>query len=378
MPFLILSRQGLADLQAAGPIRDALWFNPGLLSDSEIAQLRREGVTLNVLPQQIAATSAAQRDAAANSLAGNATLWVEHAGADAATSTFRRTLQKAQDIAQERAEKLARVAARRIRRYAAGDSVAIIVPYMSYGSADCLTLRGRVLKDEGFRPPDPAHSGLRNLVELYKRLGSDEVPGATLQASFGGIEQTIVTDDSGYFHAAIRLPQPLASGGWHTVRLRLQNPAPRTGPPAEAEARVLAADPGALIIRTSAFFGPWDRHNFAFRLIERLKRGEHIDDVSDRAIISPTYVPDLVHATLDLLLDRETGIRHLANAGEVSWHDLARSLAERTGHDPRRIVAIPVPASNTSLSSAHGLALRPLEIALDDFITHSHPLAELA
>ena len=147
---------------------------------------------------------------------------------------------------------------------------------------------------------------------------------------------------------------------------------------AEAEARVLSANADSLVIRTSTFFGPWDRHNFAFRLIERLKRGEHIDDVGDRAIISPTYVPDLVHATLDLLLDRETGIRHLANAGEVSWHDLARSLAERTGHDPRRIVAIPVPASNTSLSSAHGLALRPLEIALDDFITHSHPLAELA
>lgn len=147
---------------------------------------------------------------------------------------------------------------------------------------------------------------------------------------------------------------------------------------AEAEARVLAANADSLVIRTSTFFGPWDRHNFAYGLIERLKRGEHIDDVGDQAIVSPTYVPDLVHATLDLLLDCETGIRHLANAGEVSWHDLARSIAERTGHDPRRVSAAPVAASNTSLSSGHGLALRPLEIALDDFITHSRPLAELA
>lgn len=239
MPFLILSRQGLADLQTAGPIRDTLWLNPGLLSDTEMAQLRSVGVTLNVLPQRIDPASAAQRDAVANSLAGSATLWVEHAAADAAASTFRRTLQKAQHIAQDRAGKLARVAARRIRRYATGDGVAIIVPYMSYGSADCLTLRGRVLKDEGFQPPDSSHSGLRNLVELYKRLGSDEVPGATLRASFGGIEQTIVTDDSGYFHAAFRLPQALASSGWHAVRLTLQDPAPRAGAPAEAEARVL-------------------------------------------------------------------------------------------------------------------------------------------
>jgi phosphatidate phosphatase APP1 len=239
MPFLIFTRQGLANLQAAGPIRDALWLNPGLLSDSEMAQLRSAGITLNVLPQPIDPASAAKRDAVANSLAGGATLWVEHAAADAAASTFRHTLQKAQHIAQDRAGKLARVVARRIRRYAAGDGPAIIVPYMSYGSADCLTLRGRVLKDEGYAPPDASHSGLRNLVELYKRLGSDEVPGATLHASFNGIEQTIVTDDSGYFHAAFRLPQPLASSGWHTVRLTLQDPAPRAGPPAEAEARVL-------------------------------------------------------------------------------------------------------------------------------------------
>ena len=147
---------------------------------------------------------------------------------------------------------------------------------------------------------------------------------------------------------------------------------------AEAEARVLAANQDALIIRTSAFFGPWDRHNFAFDIIARLKRGEPIDNVADAAIVSPTYVPDLVHATLDLLLDGQTGIRHLANDGEVSWHDLARDLAKRTGHDPRRITAAPVIPSNTSLRSGHGLMLRPLDAALEDFVAHSRPLAELA
>lgn len=238
MPFLILSRQGLADLQAAGPVRDALWLNPGLFSDAEIAQLQGEGVTVNLLPQQIDPASAAQRETALRSLAGKSTLWVEHVADDSARTTFRHTLQRAQDIAQDHAEKVARAAARRIRRHAASDDAAIIVPYMSYGAADCLTLRGRVLKDEGFRQPDPSHSGLRNLVELYKRLGSDEVPGAVLQASFGGIEQDLVTDDSGYFHAALQLPQPLAAG-WHTVRLTLKEPAPRAGQPAQAEARVL-------------------------------------------------------------------------------------------------------------------------------------------
>jgi dTDP-4-dehydrorhamnose reductase len=147
---------------------------------------------------------------------------------------------------------------------------------------------------------------------------------------------------------------------------------------AEAEARVLTTNADSLVVRTSAFFGPWDRHNFLFHIIDRLKRGEHIDDVGEHAVVSPTYVPDLVHATLDLLLDRATGIRHLANSGEVSWHDLARNIAERTGHDPRRITGSGAAPTNTSLTSGHGTLLRPLDHALDDFVRHSRPLAELA
>jgi dTDP-4-dehydrorhamnose reductase len=34
---------------------------------------------------------------------------------------------------------------------------------------------------------------------------------------------------------------------------------------AEGERRVLTANPAALVIRTSAFFGPWDDHNFVTR-----------------------------------------------------------------------------------------------------------------
>ena len=95
---------------------------------------------------------------------------------------------------------------------------------------------------------------------------------------------------------------------------------------AEAETRLLAIDADALIIRTSAFFGPWDRYNFLFDTIEKLQRGEEVV-ASDRTIVSPTYVPDLVHATLDLLLDGERGIWHLTNQGAISWHELAREAA---------------------------------------------------
>ena len=42
---------------------------------------------------------------------------------------------------------------------------------------------------------------------------------------------------------------------------------------ADAETRVLGADPDALVIRSSAFFGPWDDHNFVTRALDAMRRG---------------------------------------------------------------------------------------------------------
>src|SRR5829696_4427323 len=86
---------------------------------------------------------------------------------------------------------------------------------------------------------------------------------------------------------------------------------------AEAERRVLAAHDRALVVRTSAFFGPWDRHNFAYAALATLAAGRSF--AASRDIVSPTYVPDLAHMTLDLLIDEEAGVWHLASPGEISW-----------------------------------------------------------
>jgi dTDP-4-dehydrorhamnose reductase len=148
---------------------------------------------------------------------------------------------------------------------------------------------------------------------------------------------------------------------------------------AEAEARLMAIDADALIVRTSAFFGPWDRYNFLVNTVERLKRGEDVF-ASDKTVVSPTYVPDLVHATLDLLLDEENGIWHLTNQGAISWNELAHAVADTAKLDKRRIL---VPDQDeepcdTSLTSTRGLLLRPLDRALADFVEYSEPLSELA
>ena len=137
---------------------------------------------------------------------------------------------------------------------------------------------------------------------------------------------------------------------------------------AEAERRVLAAGGKPLIVRTSAFFGPWDRYNFAWHALSALARGETVRACS-RTRVSPTWVPDLCHATLDLLIDGETGLWHLANDGELSWFDFARRIAEGAGYDQSLVVAEDGPEElSTALWSKRGMMLRSFDSALEDFL----------
>jgi dTDP-4-dehydrorhamnose reductase len=53
--------------------------------------------------------------------------------------------------------------------------------------------------------------------------------------------------------------------------------------------------------------------------------------------VSPTYVPDLVQASLDLLIDDEQGLWHISNRGAVSWCEFARTAAGMASLDPSLI-----------------------------------------
>jgi dTDP-4-dehydrorhamnose reductase len=105
---------------------------------------------------------------------------------------------------------------------------------------------------------------------------------------------------------------------------------------ARAEREILDLGGTPLMIRTAAFFSPYDPHNFAAHLIRALVAGQPFEAASD-LIVSPTYVPDLVDATLDLLIDGEDGVRHLANEGAVSWAEFARLIALALSLDPELV-----------------------------------------
>ncbi|WP_415643620.1 family 1 glycosylhydrolase [Sphingomonas antarctica] len=95
---------------------------------------------------------------------------------------------------------------------------------------------------------------------------------------------------------------------------------------AAMEAGLREHHPDALVVRTAAFFSPYDEQNFARAVEAALRSGEKFYAAADE-VISPTYVPDLVNATLDLALDGECGVWHLTNGSAVSWEAFARMIA---------------------------------------------------
>lgn len=131
-----------------------------------------------------------------------------------------------------------------------------------------------------------------------------------------------------------------------------------------------------LIVRTSAFFSGWDRYNFAYQVAASLMSGRLVR-ACPLTMISPTFVPDLCHASLDLLLDGCTGITHVANEGSVSWYDFARMVADIMGYDRGLILKAEGGArSDTTLLSTRFAPLRPLHDALVDW-AHDVRLANI-
>jgi dTDP-4-dehydrorhamnose reductase len=150
---------------------------------------------------------------------------------------------------------------------------------------------------------------------------------------------------------------------------------------AEAEQRVLDRNPSALVVRTSAFFGPWDQHNYITVLLQTLQAGREFF-AADDMVVSPTYVPDLVNACLDLLIDEERGLWHLANAGALTWAELALRAAELAGADATRLRPRPTEMLGlkarrprySALSSARTPLLPTVEHALGRYMANARTL----
>ena len=109
---------------------------------------------------------------------------------------------------------------------------------------------------------------------------------------------------------------------------------------AAAERHIAETYPSSLVVRTSAFFGPTNPTSFIEQVLRALRAREEVQ-VADDIVVSPTYIPDLVDVVLDLVIDRESGVWHLACPDALSWAALAERAAVVAGLDVNLIRPIP-------------------------------------
>lgn len=139
-----------------------------------------------------------------------------------------------------------------------------------------------------------------------------------------------------------------------------------------AERLVGEAHPNALVVRTSAFFGPWDTAHFLHHALTTIRAGGELRAAAD-TVVSPTWVPELAAATITLLVDGASGVWHLATPGAVTWFELARRVATLTGLPADAVVPCSMEdlalvarrPRASALRSARGELLRPLDEALE-------------
>ena len=100
-----------------------------------------------------------------------------------------------------------------------------IVPYRGFGNVQEIYLRGRVLEDRNIPEPGDKDSVWRNLLSMYRRFNSGEIPGVQVQLLLGNNTHIATTDREGYFEFRLPVTEPLPSTrAWHRAEVKLIEP----------------------------------------------------------------------------------------------------------------------------------------------------------
>ncbi len=138
------------------------------------------------------------------------------------------------------------------------------------------------------------------------------------------------------------------------------------GPATERETRLRQSCPGALLVRTGPLFGPGLDDSLVSGPLDDLARGTAV--AAGPELVSPTYLPDLAHVALDLLVDGETGVRHLTG-GAVSRAELVRMLEAAAKIDPTGRRTVSGETRGAALDTVKGRLMPPLASAIDRFVS---------
>lgn len=176
------------------------------------------------------------------------------------TSSWRRIAYRAAKVAERGFD----AARRTVGELIDPDRPVVVMPYRGYGSERRVLVHGRVMRDPGVRPARPHDSWWHNVMQTYRRMESDEVPGARVRVELNGVATTAQADEEGLFHARIELPaRPTAADSpWTEARIAVDDPAlaalaaeptlaPVLIPPSRAAFGVIS-DMDDTIIRTNA------------------------------------------------------------------------------------------------------------------------------
>jgi dTDP-4-dehydrorhamnose reductase len=213
--------------------------------------------------------------------------------------------------------------------------------------------------------------------EVRAALANADVPGFVAQAcARRGIALVHVSTDF-VFDGAKREPytpadppRPLSAYGRTKLR---------------GEERVMAAHPGAAIVRTQWLYGPRGKHFPGTILALAAQLPELV--VVDDQVGSPTSTLELAPALWDVLAARAAGIFHAACEGRASWFEFAGAVLALCGKEtplrPCRTQDFPRPARRPAfsvldcarLTALRGRPLAPWREALRDFLAHEGLLA---
>jgi dTDP-4-dehydrorhamnose reductase len=115
--------------------------------------------------------------------------------------------------------------------------------------------------------------------------------------------------------------------------------------------------------------------NFVYAALKACVENRRFRAAAD-VTVSPTYVPDLVNCSLDLLIDEEQGVWHVANVGVLTWADLAERSALLAGLNLSLIERcetrdLNLPARRplfSALASCRSQSMPPIDDALRRFM----------
>jgi len=136
----------------------------------------------------------------------------------------------------------------------------------------------------------------------------------------------------------------------------------------EGEEAVLAALPGATLLRTAWVYGVHG-HNFVKTIIRVAAEGKPLRVVDDQ-VGSPTWARDIAGAITVLVEKEASGLFHYTSAGSTSWHGFATAIlaeAAQAGFELETDTVEPVPTSAWPTPAA-----RPAYSVLD-----THKIREL-